>query len=266
MQYRTTKLAASVLLSLTALNAHATLKVTDNGLGVYDSGLNATWTQDANLLGTWEGAYQSTSYYNIVNAIIANDPVIHDTPNEYDGSYRNYEGGRYLKYSGTYTLSANDFGSGGTVDWWAAQAYVSYLNSLNNGVGYSGSNNWTLPTTVDNLSSQNFIPSPSSSQLAELFYSELHGTGSLPIPSGPFSNLDSYAYWSGTEHGSFDPISAWIFNHSADYQTSIDKVNLFSAWVVSSGQVSAIPVPGAVWLFGTGILGLLGLKRRGHAG
>jgi hypothetical protein len=28
----------------------------------------------------------------------------------------------------------------------------------------------------------------------------------------------------------------------------------------------AAPIPGAVWLFGTGILGLLGLRRRGNIG
>jgi hypothetical protein len=39
------------------------------------------------------------------------------------------------------------------------------------------------------------------------------------------------------------------------------------AWAVSPGQVAAVvPVPGAVWLMGSGLLGLLASKRRGHAG
>ena len=50
MQHVKTLLAAAMLLSFTAVNAHATLTLTDNGLGVYDSGIDATWTQDANLL------------------------------------------------------------------------------------------------------------------------------------------------------------------------------------------------------------------------
>jgi hypothetical protein len=99
----------------------------------------------------------------------------------------------------------------------------------------------------------------------ELFYNELGGTAGSSIPSGPFSNVQSYVYWSGTEYAS-SPGGAWYFGTDGGYQGSDDKYNQFYAWAVSPGQVNAVPVPGAVWLFGTGMLGLLGLKRRGHAG
>ena len=239
-----TLLAASLLFGLASFNAQATLtSETVNGQNlVYDSGNNTTWTQDANLLGTWEGAYQSTSYTNIVTAIInASGGVIHDTPNAYD--------------NGTYNLTAADFGSGGTVDWWAGQALVHYLNTQN----YGGSSQWALPTQPD----QNYGYNITNSQLGELFYNELGGTaGSSPIPSGPFSNVQAYAYWSGTEYASF-PNNAWVFNTLIGYQGNGNKSYQVYAWAVSPGQVNAVPVPGAVWLFGTGMLGLLGLKRRG---
>jgi hypothetical protein len=35
---------------------------------------------------------------------------------------------------------------------------------------------------------------------------------------------------------------------------------------LGSGDVPAVPIPGALWLFGTGLVGLVGLKRRGRAG
>jgi hypothetical protein len=254
-----TLLAASLVFGLASFNAQATLtSETVNGQNlVYDSGNNTTWTQDANLLGTWEGAYQSTSYTNIVTAIInASGGVIHDTPNGYD--------------NGTYNLKAADFGSGGTVDWWAGQALVHYLDTQN----YGGSSQWALPTS-------NAVPGyDNGSQQGELYYNELHataypasnfgilGTGTFDDTSGsvgPFINAHTYVYWSGTEYAAH-PSTAWGFSTSNGYQGNYTKNYQFYAWAVSPGQVNAVPVPGAVWLFGTGLLGLLSLKRRGHAG
>jgi hypothetical protein len=250
MQRGKTLLAAGLLFGLSCLSAQAALTPeTVNGQNlVYDSGNNTTWTQDANLLGTWEGDYGSTSYQNIVTAIIdANGGVngvggvIHDTPNTYD--------------HGTYTLTAADFGNDGMVDWWAAQAFVHYLDTQN----YGGSSQWALPTSNAVLGDND------GSQLGELFYDELGGTAGNSIPSGPFSNLQAYMYWSGREYAS-NPLNAWDFVTGNGFQDHNIKHFLSLAWAVSPGQVSAVPVPGAVWLFGTGLLGLIGLKRRGHAG
>ena len=270
-----TLLAASLVFGLASFNAQATLtSETVNGQNlVYDSGNNTTWTQDANLLGTWEGAYQSTSYTNIVTAIInASGGVIHDTPNYLDGSYNNYDGDNGRAYSGTYTLTTADFGSGGTVDWWAGQALVHYLDTQN----YGGSSQWALPTQPD----QNYGYNITNSQLGELYYNELHataypasnfgilGTGTFSDTSGsvgPFINAHTYVYWSGTEYAS-NPSIAWYFSTSNGLQNLYYKSSQIYAWAVSPGQVSAVPELGEVWLFGTGLLGLLGLKRRGHAG
>jgi hypothetical protein len=103
-------------------------------------------------------------------------------------------------------------------------------------------------------------------ELGQLFYSELSGTAGNNIPNTPtFTNEQAYAYWSGTEYAS-DPVTAWGFGTHDGVQGSFIKGFQTYAWAVSPGQVSAVPVPGAVWLMGTGLLGLLGLKRRGHAG
>jgi len=222
---------AVVLLSITALSARADLSLTDNGLGVYDSALNATWTQDANLLGTLEN---TQGYSTIVNAIIAANSVIYDTPNFLDN------GG-----SGIYNLSAADFGDSGKVNWWAAQAFVGYLNSLNNGTGYDGSNQWALPN---------------SSQFSELLSNALGGTAASSNPANPFSNVQPTGYWGGTEY--VEPNDA-LLSTTAGSQFYDYKGDQFLnyAWAVS-----AVPLPGAFWLFGAGMLGLLGLKRRGRAG
>jgi hypothetical protein len=67
------------------------------------------------------------------------------------------------------------------------------------------------------------------------------------ILSGSFSSL-SYA-------ALFDPNLSWQIDYLIDAIGTTDVVRL-------SVVASAVPVPGAVWLFGSGLLGLMGLARR----
>jgi hypothetical protein len=34
------------------------------------------------------------------------------------------------------------------------------------------------------------------------------------------------------------------------------------AWAVHEGNIGAVPIPAAVWLFGSGLIGLIGAARR----
>jgi hypothetical protein len=158
---------------------------------------------------------------------------------------------------GVHILTTADFSTGGFVDWYGGQAFVAYLDKTN----YGGSSHWALPTTVDSLSSANNPPSPISSQLAELFYSELGGVAGSSIPSGPFSNVQSSSYGSATEFA-LAPANVWSFYAHNGTQAYGTKQYLFYAWAVTPGLVSAVPVPGAMWLFGTGLLGLRMLRRK----
>ena len=59
---------------------------------------------------------------------------------------------------------------------------------------------------------------------------------------------------------------AWAFlPGSGGEQTPFQTYLYFSAWAVQSGDVSAVPVPAAVWLFGSGLIGLVGFARRKKA-
>ena len=40
-----------------------------------------------------------------------------------------------------------------------------------------------------------------------------------------------------------------------------DKNNAFT-WAVHDGNVGAVPIPPSVWLFGSGLIGLVGIARR----
>jgi hypothetical protein len=82
--------------------------------------------------------------------------------------------------------------------------------------------------------------------------------------SGPFSNLlPDLRYWSATEYAPSTSF-AWFFSFTNGEQRGVVKADTYIAWAVHSGDVGAstVPVPAAVWLFGSGLLGLIGMARR----
>ena len=95
--------------------------------------------------------------------------------------------------------------------------------------------------------------------------------GFYPMNTGPFSGLDqSGIYVSGTEYA-LDTNSVWEISLSVNRTpgsigTSLKSYAFFNAWAVHDGDVvSSVPVPAAVWLFGSGLLGLIGMARRKKA-
>ena len=80
--------------------------------------------------------------------------------------------------------------------------------------------------------------------------------------TGPFSNLQPDRYWSGTEYAPYT-VSTWNFSFYSGNQYAFDKsMPNYYALAVRPGDVATVPVPAAVWLFGSGLLGLVGVARR----
>ena len=254
---------ASAVALLLSVSAHAALVSTAGGLGVYDTVNNVTWTSDGNLFATQAGSYAGGASAFVAAVIAASGGVVHDTPNSNDT----------VAFSGNHTLSGGDFITYGfvTLSWWGAKAWVNYLNATN----YAGTNTWALPTTVDNESNVGYPdgwagrPSQSSSQLAQLFYGglgQVAGTAHYFTHNSSyalFSNLQSVSYWAGTE-SSTRPQIAWGMYVDGKQDRYYKDAGLY-AMAVAPGQVgalSAVPVPGAVWLLGSGVMGLVGLRRR----
>jgi hypothetical protein len=237
MSLTTPKLALGLLFSLTALNAQAALTsyiAVGNIPVVYSSVSNVTWTQDANLFKTM---------YDADNSLISQIASV--TPSYNDPSW------------GVQTIDAGDFIiSDGRMNWWGGLAFTNYLNSIN----YGGSSQWRLPSAGANPQ----FGYNAGSELGQLFYSELGGTRDNSIPNTPtFNNEQSFVYRLATEYTPGDHF-AWLFDYGSHY---VDSKQFKSyAWAVSPGQVAAVPVPGAVWLMGSALIGLLASKRRGHAG
>jgi len=104
------------------------------------------------------------------------------------------------------------------------------------------------------------------SELGNLGYCDANGNCSQPgyglAHTGPFRNLKPWYYWSGTEY-SRNLKSTWVFNFSQGLQTAIGKDSGATyALAVRPGQVVATPLPGAAWLLGSGLIGLIRLGRR----
>ncbi len=160
---------------------------------------------------------------------------------------------------------------------WAAN--LSYHDSAN-GATYSG---WRLPTTLTpdpscSMYSQGYAATGdncSGSELGHLFYSELGGVAGSSIGTthnsnyNLFTNIQSDRYWSSTE---YVPGSSYRFytvdgyqgarpNDYLDANNNLVHTQMY-AWAVHSGDIAAVPAPAAAWLFGSGLLGLLGIGRR----
>lgn len=82
---------------------------------------------------------------------------------------------------------------------------------------------------------------------------------------GVFSNVEQFGYWSSTIYAPDPALGAWVFLFHTGQQgpagVSHEDLTL-SPWAVHSGDVGAIPIPAAVWLFGSGLIGLIGVARR----
>ena len=149
------------------------------------------------------------------------------------------------------------FDADGRMDWSTAMTWAGNLS-------YGGYTDWRLPTS-NICGGYNCT----GSEMGHLFYNELGGVAAQDIATTHntnydlFANVQSFGYWSGTEYAP-DTSSAWVFNFGNGSQGTISKLGTPYAWAVR-GDVAAVPVPSAAWLFGSGLLGLIGVARRKKA-
>jgi hypothetical protein len=235
------KIFVPAVLIVTGFMQSAQANLTDNGNSlVYDSVLNITWmAQNNNLFKD-----MTASNANLINDIIAaNNGVIYDSPSDTESG-------------GAYSLTSSDFSTyNGTMDWWGAEAWIGYLNSIH----YDGFNDWSLPTTANPVSGYN----QAASEMGALYYTALGLTAGTAIStSNPyyylFSNLA--IYWSASEYSS-DTTQAWYFNTLTGDQSYSIKDTQLQAFAILPGDAVVVPVPGANWLFLSSFGFLIGMMR-----
>ena len=221
------KVALLVAGLLIAGAAQATLIDRGGGL-IYDDVLNITWLQDAN--------YAKTSGYD----------------------------------------------SDGRMTWAAANAWAASLS-------YGGYSDWRLPTvnpvgasfdstlSYDGSTDYGYGITSPHSELAYMFsvnlgnqgYCDLsgcpHQSSFRPFNAGPFTNLQTSFYWSGTALALQPAVSAWTFDVGTGLQFYAFQSIPFYAWAVRPGDViAAVPEPASVMLMlvGLGLVGAAAPRRR----
>lgn len=173
--------------------------------------------------------------------------------------------------------------------------YTKSLDSWNNQISWADNlivtmpdgrifTDWRLPTTVDGPPTYYADGAHTggfnvtTSEMGHLFFKELGNKATFDKAGiyqsdyglknkGLFTNLQPVNYWSGTECA-FRSNNAWYFSFRAGDQGVLDKgtSNPYNPYALAvrygDFNSSSVPIPAAVWLFGTGLLGLWGMRRK----
>ncbi len=168
---------------------------------------------------------------------------------------------------------------------WLANANAAAGSAFDNGGGHFGStsdgvmslanarawaasltiggfNDWRLPMADPSCGMSN--SKCTSSELGHLFYLELGGTENDPISNSGdpdlalFNNIQPF-YWADANTPNLEWHYHFMTFESGHQHSENPLLNEgLSAWAVRTGDV---PLPAALWLFGSSLGGLLGLKR-----
>ncbi len=165
---------------------------------------------------------------------------------------------------------------------WAGGLNDLLIYTLNPGVTVAWKGDWRLPMTTDayyvwgydgqaNTSGFNIT----SCEMGHLYQVSLGNLGRYDVNgdpvdnsgllnTGPFVNLDDFSYWSATEYAGETPAArVWRYTFEVGALELVYKVETWPlAMAVREGDVAAAPVSPAVLLLGSGLVGLLALKRR----
>jgi hypothetical protein len=226
--------AAAAMLALTG-TAQAALFDRGGGM-IYDDALNITWLQDWNYAQT--SGYDADGRMNWTDAKAWADNLV----------YGGYSDWRLPTISPVNGIGfQTDFTNNGSTDYGYAKTGIGWGTASEMGHLYYvtlGNKGFATPNDA----------------LPRSFVSQL---GSGLSNTGPFTNVQSGDYWSGTEYAS-NPNYVWFFYPNAGRQGIDDKNFAVSAVAVRPGDVAA-PVPEpqtyAMLLLGLGVLTVAGRRR-----
>jgi len=187
--------------------------------------------------------------------------------NAYAALYERLGGAAYYDDVADLTWLSDANVGGRLRNWNQANNWALNLN-------INGIDDWRLPNTLQPDPSCSTIRNGLSqgrnctgSELGNMFYNVLGGTSGTAISASHnanydlFTNIQDFFYWSATQP---DSGYAWVFHFDSGSQEALPTVDIIagSTWAVRSGDISPVPLPAAVWLFASGLISLICLRRR----
>lgn len=174
-------------------------------------------------------------------------------------AYYDTEANRTWLADANYAMTSG-YDADGRMTWQQSMDWAADLT-----VG--GADGWRLASSDTTCMDYNCT----GSEMGNLFYNVLGGSAGSSIVSTHnanydlFSNVISAQYWSSTSYAT-NPGYAWGFLMARGSPFNYkDKRDEAFAWAVQGGDVgepvSSVPVPAAVWLFGSGLISLVGFSR-----
>lgn len=229
MHQRTTVLALALLFVTIVLTdrSHASLINVGNGL-IYDDVSSVTWMSDG------------LTFTNDIAGTTANP-----TGNPYTGPLL----GTVVTPSlgPAHTIAADDLSFQTSLgrwvgSWWAATAWADGFTSQH---GSQTLSDWRLPTGTE-----------SASLIAQL------GPGNTGA-TGPFTWVPPFFWTSDLTSETNANVARPLFGTVDNFSLMNGSVPRYSnVWVVASGNMAPVPLPAAVWLFGSGVATLVGIARK----
>ncbi|MCK4951754.1 MAG: hypothetical protein KAS48_08035, partial [Gammaproteobacteria bacterium] len=141
--------------------------------------------------------------------------------------------------------------------------------------------------SYDGSTDRGFNNASTSNELSNLYYSSLGNLGLCTTSNvtgspaddcevmpnglwglqntGPFNNLLASRYWTDVEHEE-ETIRAFDMDFTFGQMGAGGKEGNKVVWAVLDGNVSAVPIPAAIWLFGSGLIGISMAAKRKSVG
>lgn len=186
------------------------------------------------------------------HADVLNDPGL--DPRDLDGNVANGAEAYYDKAQDITWMADWRQGTAGGMNWPDARGWAA-------GLTLGGFNDWRLPKVgLSHCQAYNCV----NGELGFLWYTVLGNEALVLSSRGPFVNMASGPYWTGT---GVDPDEAWAFTTSSGFQFEALKSNRYAVVAVRDGDtiVSAVPEPSTAALLMAGVMAAIGVARHRQA-